>query len=177
MAEKNRILIYGYGNPGCQDDGLGKALADRAEAWIGDRKLRSVDVDVAFQLQIEDVLKLTDRDLVLFVDASMEERITDFSIDRVMPDPEASFRPHSVPPSFIVGLYEVLYGTPPPAYLIQIRGYEWELEEPMTPRARRNMEKAWGLIKRIVMDPDILTDQPRSAESGMADRECDDGRQ
>ncbi len=165
MAEEKRILIYGYGNPGRQDDGLGKALADVAEAWIGEQRLGNVKVDVAFQLQVEDVLKMADMDLVLFVDASMDERIGDFSIERVTSDPEASFSAHSVPPGFIVGLYEALYGAPPPSYLIQIRGYEWELEESVTLQARHNMELAWGLVKKIILDPDILETQPQTAES------------
>ena len=28
------ILIYGYGNPGRQDDGLGPTLVDALETWL-----------------------------------------------------------------------------------------------------------------------------------------------
>ncbi len=162
MAEEKRIFIYGYGNPGRQDDGLGKALTDVAEAWVGEQQLQNVTVDVAYQLQVEDVLLMVDRDLVLLVDASMDEQIEDFSIDRITADAGASFSAHSVAPGFIVGLYEALYGPAPPVYLVQIRGYEWELEESVTPRARENMEKAWELLKKIILNPGMLAKMQHS---------------
>ena len=156
MTDSRRILIYGYGDPGRQDDGLGKALIDLAENRLTRKQLEHVTLDVGYQLQVEDVTLITEHDLVIFVDASMDEKIEDFHIGSIVPDANATFTMHSVSPGFIIALYETLYGKPPPVYLLQIRGYEWEMEEPLSGGARENLEKAWTALREIIQNPDQL---------------------
>ena len=56
-----KILVYGYGNPGRQDDGLGIFLAEEVEK----RNLLSVTVDTNYQLNAEDALLASEFDVVL----------------------------------------------------------------------------------------------------------------
>ena len=83
----------------------------------------------------------------------------DFDIDDVSADGKTTFTMHSVSPGFIIALYESLYGKPPPAYLLQIRGYEWEMEESLSPGAQKNLGKAWSALREIIRNPDLLTDE------------------
>lgn len=159
MTDRRRMLIYGYGNPGRQDDGLGKALIDLAESRLPKEYLENITLDVGYQLQVEDVILLKEHDLVIFVDASMDEKIGDFGIDAVSADGKTTFTMHSVSPGFIIALYESMYGKSPPAYLLQIRGYEWEMEESLSPGAQKNLAKAWAALREIIRNPDLLTDE------------------
>jgi hypothetical protein len=62
------VLVYGYGNPGRGDDGLGIALADAIER----RALPGVTVQRNYQLNLEDALLLTEFEATVFVDASRD---------------------------------------------------------------------------------------------------------
>lgn len=39
MTSPIKILIYGYGNPGRQDDGLGNEFIKRMEKWVRSEEL------------------------------------------------------------------------------------------------------------------------------------------
>ena len=51
-----KILVYGYGNPGRQDDGLGVALVEELEQWVATEKIPGLDFDSNYQLNAEDAL-------------------------------------------------------------------------------------------------------------------------
>ncbi len=157
MANVKNILIYGYGNPARQDDGLGQALIEIAEQWLKTTRMEQVTLDSNYQLQVEDVANIHDKELVVFVDASMEQ-IGDYHMEPVVPDPQASFTMHSVSPGYILALCQKVYGEHPQAYLLHIRGYEWDLTESLTPAARLNLEKAWEALKEIICNPDLLSE-------------------
>ena len=72
MNKEREILIYGYGNPGRQDDGLGIFLSEKIDNWIKDKDIKSIKVDYNYQLNIEDVAEIANKDLVIFVDASKD---------------------------------------------------------------------------------------------------------
>ena len=42
-----KILLYGYGNPGRQDDGLGVLLVEELEKWS---KINQIDSSFIYQL-------------------------------------------------------------------------------------------------------------------------------
>ncbi len=86
-----QILIYGYGNPGRQDDGLGVVLTQKLEAWVSESQLTGVEFDNNYQLNIEDAAAIAQKDLVIFADAS-EENIEDFCLSKSMA-PQKSHSP------------------------------------------------------------------------------------
>ena len=67
VADRPRVVVFGWGNVSRGDDGLGPLLLARIEA-LG---LPHVTTIEDFQLQIEHALDLRDADLALFVDASV----------------------------------------------------------------------------------------------------------
>lgn len=152
MALEKTILIYGYGNPGRQDDGLGNEFVEIMEKWIADEGIKNVFTDSNYQLNIEDADTISSRDIVVFVDATIEE-IEDFYIDRVEPsEAKVEFTMHAVSPAFVVNLCNDIYGKFPESYLIHIKGYEWDFAEGLTEQAKANMLKAVEFVKQKILD-------------------------
>ncbi len=146
MSAQKKLLIYGYGNPGREDDGLGAAFIHRMEQWLAQNPDPSVSLDCNYQLNIEDAEKISAFDTVLFVDASQEE-IENFEITKV--DPSASrieFSMHAVSVSFVVDLCQKMFGKAPVAYLLHLKGYQWNFNEKLTSKAQQNLELALNFV-------------------------------
>jgi len=141
------ILVYGYGNPGRQDDALGVRLAENIEQWVLDEHIQHVEVDSNYQLNIEDSDSVSKADIVIFADASIEE-IDDFIFTKVDPDNSSiEFTMHAVSPAFVLDLCRKIYGKCPETYLIHIKGFEWEFEEKLSDDAMLNLAKATSFLK------------------------------
>lgn len=152
-----RILVYGYGNPGRQDDGLGIALVDRLEAWAADEKLTGISFENNYQLNIEDAEAISDQDLVVFADAS-EEDIEDYCLSEVDGTGKMSFTTHAASPSYIVKLCQELFDRTPRVLLLHIKGYAWNFQEGLTDPARKNLDLAFDGMKTILKNPQTALD-------------------
>ncbi len=129
MTSKTRILIYAFGNPGRQDDGLGNHLVEELEPWLKERGFDQVTTESNYQLNIEDADNIKDRDIVVFVDASIED-IDDFHLGLVEPsEGRSEFTMHAASPAFILALCIKLYRKHPETYLLQtgaMNGNSWK---------------------------------------------------
>lgn len=152
-----RILVYGYGNPGRQDDGLGILFAEAIEDWAEKHTSLDLAVDMNYQLNIEDALTISEYDIIFFVDASMEV-IEDFLISKVKPSDKVNFSMHSVSASYIAYLCNEIYKKTPKIFLIHLKGYEWELKEGITDKARKNLQNALSHFLGILKQPDKIGD-------------------
>jgi len=155
MVKKLDILLYGYGNPGRKDDGLGPILVDLVEKWIIKNEIKNISIDSNYQLNIEDSYTIRDYDIVIFIDASIEE-IDDFIITRVEPSDKVNYTMHSASPSFVLNLCNKIYNYTPETYLLHIKGYEFQLQEGLSENAQRNLESAYEFIKSLLVKPDQL---------------------
>ena len=155
MEQPKKILVYGYGNPGRQDDGLGPAFAESVENWIKETGITGIDTDSNYQLNIEDAYTISDYDIVIYADASKED-IEHFMIDRVAPSDKVAFNTHSASPGFILDLCHRLYAKDPLVLLLHIKGYEFDLKETLTPEAAVNLDMAFNFIENILLIPDKL---------------------
>lgn len=135
------ILIYGYGNPGRQDDGLGPALVEQLEAWAKAEKISGVAFDSNYQLNAEDALAVAESRAVVFVDAA-EEGEAPFAFRELAPQKEISFSTHAMAPESVLALADELYGARPPAWLLAIRGEAWEPNELPTAAALSHLAAA-----------------------------------
>ncbi|MBD3419728.1 MAG: hydrogenase maturation protease [Chitinivibrionales bacterium] len=144
------VFIYGYGNPSRGDDGAGIALAERLEETAHPH----VKVDTNYQLNAEDALAISAYDIVIFADASQND-IEHFSFTSLQPAPEVTFTTHAMAPSSVVALCRDLYAKQPDAFLLEIKGYSWELGEPMTPQARHNLDKACSFLYDLIAVPHL----------------------
>ncbi len=141
-----RVLVFGIGNPGRRDDGLGPALAEALEA----RQLAGVTIDADYQLTIEDSVSVAEHDLVVFADA-----------DAVGPEPYSlkpigpaaggvGFSTHGAEPGGVIALAQQVFDKKTEAYLFGIRGYEFELSVEMTEKAKANLEKALAFLEPLL---------------------------
>jgi hydrogenase maturation protease len=149
MKSAKRILIYGYGNIGRQDDALGVLTAENIEKFLSQNSMEGVEVESNFQLNIEDAETISAYDLVIFVDASLETT-EDLWYVPVEPTNKVNFSMHAVSPGFIVKLCEELHSKAPQAYILHIKGFSYGFLGEMTKEAQKNLQKATHfLIQKI----------------------------
>jgi hydrogenase maturation protease len=142
------ILVYGYGNPGRGDDGLGPALVAALETLGADR----LDCESDYQLAVEDAATLAKYDVVVFVDADASGP-EPFWFDHVQASRELSFSSHSATPGQVVGLAREMFGAQVKAYTLGIRGYRFgELGESLSEPARANLALALAFAQRAVCE-------------------------
>jgi hydrogenase maturation protease len=142
-----RILVYGYGNPGRQDDGLGSACI----ALLESDGIPGVDTDCNYQLNIEDAANIADYQMVIFVDASTSGE-GPYSFYEIGPSEEIAFTTHSMSPRSVLALCHEIYGRNVSAHMLEIRGYGWDFTEGLTPEAERNLQEAFRSLKEILND-------------------------
>ena len=142
------LLIYGIGNPGRQDDGLGIRLIEKLE------KLglpQTVHLDSNYQLNVEDALTLSHFDWVVFLDASVDVHTPKpYLLSRLEPAQEWCFSTHAMRPQSVLSLCHDLYGKKPHAFLLAIPGYQWELSEEMSDCARENLEHTFQFLSSVL---------------------------
>ena len=147
-----RIVLFGYGNPSRGDDALGPLLLERAEAWLPGQPGLSVEPVADFQLQIEHALDLQGRDLALFLDADVACP-TPYSLRRAMPVQDTSYSTHELSPGAVLHVYREVTGQhPPPAYILSMRGEQFELGEPLSAGATGNLDAAWVMLQELLLD-------------------------
>lgn len=150
-----KVLIYGYGNPGRQDDGLGNAFVNRIREWVAIEGLHDFHFDSNYQLNIEDAEAISEMDLVVFADAS-EEDIESFCLTKVDGTSGASFTTHAASPAYIVNLCRDLFNKTPLVLLLHIKGYEWEFMEGLSSKAGVNLNEALLYMKKRLLHPEKL---------------------
>jgi hydrogenase maturation protease len=148
-----RILVYGYGNPGRQDDGLGIALVDQLEEWAEENQIPGIIFDTNYQLNIEDAEAISNHDLVIFADAS-EEEIEDFCLSVEDGTGKMAFTTHSASPTYILKLCQELFQKEPVVLLLHIKGYEWDFKEGISHRAAENLYGAYLYMTNILKGPE-----------------------
>ncbi len=148
-----KILIYGYGNPGRQDDGIGARFTELFEKWKEEQNLDHISVDCNYQLNIEDSAVIAEYDMVIFVDASIVEDVENYRLEKIKPDDATiEFTMHAVSVSYVVDLCNKIYGKTPESYVLHIKAYEFDFIEELTPKAAVNMLDAFDFLKGFVKE-------------------------
>jgi len=152
MKNNKKILFYGYGNPGRQDDALGISFVEEMEKWVKAHRIENISFDKNYQLNIEDAEEISGYDIVIFADASMEP-IDSFEFSKVeRSEAQVEFTMHAVSVSFVVDLCYKIYHKAPLAYLVHLKGYEWELDfdKGLSEQAIGNLHSALIYIKELL---------------------------
>jgi hydrogenase maturation protease len=151
--DKTRILLYGYGNPSRQDDGLGIFCIQEIEKYFAGTYLEKlISYEYNYQLNIEDILHLLNYDLIIFADSSDEAELAEYTFSKLKPAHYSHFSTHHMSPAALLKLLEQLYGKHANAWLLRIKGYEWELNEEMTTDAKANLRKAMKMLSHLLPD-------------------------
>lgn len=151
----NNILIYGYGNPGRRDDGLGIAFADEMGKWAKEFMPGNITIETNYQLNIEDAELISNYDTVFFADASLET-MNSFALTPIKPSPDTvEFTMHAVAPGYVIHLCHDLFQKAPKAYLLHMKGYEWNMEESLTEGGKENLNLALLHMKKFLLNNKI----------------------
>jgi hydrogenase maturation protease len=158
-----RILIYGYGNPGRLDDGLGPAFArELAERDLGG----PVTIETGYQLNVEDAELVADHDLVVFADADAACPAP-FMMHRLQPHAAPPFSTHSLEPEGVLALAQEHFACDAAAFTLGIRGYEFDgFGETLSPGAERNLAAAADYMSRVLRDGGLSAGAASAAAEG-----------
>ncbi len=150
------ILVFGYGNLSRGDDALGPLLLDHIER-SSKHVLDSVEILSDFQLQIEHALDLENRLLVLFVDASVScQQAFDFAELEAAKD--KSYTTHAMSPAAVLAVYQsIKKQTPPPCFLLSIKGEQFELGEGLSANAQHHLTQASQFAEQLLNNSDLAT--------------------
>ncbi|MCS6786463.1 MAG: hydrogenase maturation protease [Thiobacillaceae bacterium] len=130
-------LIIGVGNRGRGDDALGPALIEQLQAL----ELAGVELLEVFQLQVEHCLDLQGRRQVVFADASLQGTAP-YAFEPLRPAARVGALSHALAPAQLLALYRQLYGEPPPAHVLAMRGYDFTPGAALSDAARRHLHAA-----------------------------------
>jgi hydrogenase maturation protease len=149
-TDTNGILLFGIGNSGRKDDGLGWKFAEQANLL----ELPFLDVEFRYQLQIEDVLLICRYDKILFADASHSKLRHGFEYKPCTAAHHYFFSSHLQTPETILYLAKELYDKSPEATTMAIEGQDWGLGACLSKSATRNLQHAITFFKKKVIPAD-----------------------
>lgn len=160
MVSGRDALVYGIGNAGREDDGLGWAFIDALESsgGCGDALLLR-----RYQLALEDADLLGRRGRVLFVDSTRATDVETYAVTRPLPDLDFTFTSHALSVPALLATTQVCAGRVPQVWVLAIRGYSWDLRIGLTHAAYGNLE----LALQAARSPEGLLD-PRAILTGGA---------
>ncbi|MFZ2169069.1 MAG: hydrogenase maturation protease [Methylococcaceae bacterium] len=145
------VLLFGYGNLSRGDDALGPLLLEYVESHFD---LDGIEILSDFQLQIEHALDLENRSLILFVDASVScTSAFDFAV--LTPARDKSYTTHAMSPAAVLDVYQsIKKQTPPPCFLLSIKGEKFELGEGLSANAEQHLAQACQFSSQLLGHPD-----------------------
>jgi hydrogenase maturation protease len=165
---KAPLLVLGWGNPSRGDDALGPLLCDRLEsAWHAGS---TYEVLQDFQLQVEDAFDIEGRELVVFIDASASGAAP-YSFRPVEPCEDRTAGSHALSPESVLYTTSKILGSTPPAFVLAVRGENFELGAPLSDGAGIHLEAAWALLSDIAAASDALAEcRRKTTDNSISDR-------
>lgn len=143
------LLVIAVGNESRGDDALGPLLLREISGFA---EGEGVELLEDYQLQIEHALDLVGRTQVLFIDAG-QHTPSPFIFRRVQRGNAPGPSTHALTPGALLSVYEQIERqSPPPAFVLCIRGERFELGESLTPAARRNLEQSLEFALDLLSD-------------------------
>jgi len=116
--------------------------------------LPDVECQTDMQLQIEHVLDMQGRKVVLFVDADASCKVP-FRFEEVHAVKDASYTSHAVSPQSLLHAFSQTLGkAPPQCYLLRIRGHAFELGDDLSEVAEANLASALDEICEFLISVD-----------------------
>jgi hydrogenase maturation protease len=145
--DRIRTLIIGYGNELRGDDGAGPTVA----RIIGDQEIPDVVVETCHQLLPEHAAKIAAADLVIFVDATLDDA-DDIDVRRIHPASHPEFCGHRCDPEKLLYWCDQLVSRVPQAWFIHIPGSAFEVGENLSLSANRHVRAGVSSIAGIIRD-------------------------
>jgi hydrogenase maturation protease len=147
------ILIFAIGNESRGDDALGSLLLSEIDNYLKNKdNYHDFELLEDFQLQIEHALDMQNKDLILFIDAGMDTPAP-FAFYRAIMSDEPLLYSHAMTPEMLLKVYAQFYQHPPPdAYILCIKGEQFELGEPPSSGALMNLSSALYFTQQLLLE-------------------------
>ena len=158
-SEADGVWVIGFGNPGRADDGLGPALIDAIEKL----DLPGVTCEADYQLTVEDAAEAARHKIVIFADAALCGAEPFWMRPELPQENALGFSSHGIEPGGVLALARDLFGVQPEAYLLGIRGYDFDrFETELSDAAQKNLDAAVDYLVSAIRNrtfPEINTEQ------------------
>lgn len=145
------LLFIAYGNTLRRDDGAGLALAEKVRPLLCEQGLQ-VELIAVQQLTPELALEIVEPALqaVCFFDTAAEAHTLAIQMRRVDVQQCTPVLGHHLIPSALLLYAKRLYGVCPPAWLVTIPGYDFDLGEGFSPKTAGHLADVAGLAQQVV---------------------------
>ncbi len=164
---KDEILVIGYGNAYCHDDGVALYVINELRRLRGVRELQpdedgldelghNLDSVMLHQLIPEIVPVVAEYRLVFFVDAHLGTIPDEVRVVRVEEERGFHAVSHHMSPGMVLKMVREKQGFAPASYLVSVRGENFDFGLGISDRCKRSADIA---IKRIL---DLANDLPRT---------------
>lgn len=140
-------LLFGIGNCGRADDGLGWAFLDRVQHEPGFES----PTEYRYQLQVEDAAVIARAGRVIFIDSCRGDLSGGFRWAACDASENFEFTTHVLPPSAVLYYCRTLYGLAPRAEILMIGGHDWGLRNGISTQAMENLDRALRFFRREVL--------------------------
>lgn len=147
MKKEPRVILFGIGNCGRADDGLGWAFLDQIEEQLPD----NYDIEYRYQLQVEDAELATNYDTVLFIDAHKELFKKGYVWETCKPKATESFTTHELDPQSVLYLTDTIYNKQPQSFILGISGEDFRLAMGLSDIATANLSKALDFFTKKIL--------------------------
>jgi hydrogenase maturation protease len=139
------IALIGFGNCGRSDDGLGPGLARRMLPYSPE----ILRVEIVHQLMPEHAELVAAHDTIIFADAAVATP-PPFLFKTIVAAKRPALSSHSFPPESLLSAARDFFGKTPAAFLLGIRGYNFEMGERLSAAAAENLTAAERFLKNFL---------------------------
>ncbi len=153
MPMECRTLLIGYGNVYCHDDGVAFYIINTLRRRRGIRELQpdedgldelgsEVDSIVLHQLVPEIIPVVADHPFVVFIDAHTGTVPEEVRCIQVREEHLFHAVTHHMSPGMVLGMVRETKGTAPSAFLVSVRGENFDFGLGLSDRCRQNADTA-----------------------------------
>lgn len=160
---RDRALIIAYGNPSRRDDGVGFHVLNALRKQLGRAPLSleedgtdelggRIDTICLHQLAPELAELVAEYDVVVFIDAHVPNAYPELIREELVGN-ECSIGPvtHHMKPEMIMAVVRALYGKAPKAWLISVRGHDFDFGMELSPQTAALVEEAAERVKMKIV--------------------------
>jgi hypothetical protein len=99
-----------------------------------------------YQLLLEDAELISNKQRVLFIDATKDTSVASFTLEHAAPKMDFSFTSHAISIPAIMATCQQCFECLPMVDVLAIKGFEFELEIGLTPAAQQNLKDATAYL-------------------------------
>lgn len=152
MTHHDRCLVVGCGNTLRGDDGVGPYVIERLREALGAEAANTRLMAVP-QLDVTLVTEICKANLVVFIDARVDENRDAVTIARIGPaaDPVTPYHTsHTLSMPVLLRLARDWYGSAPDCYAVMPKGYDFAVWDGLSDRAREAASQAEREVMEIL---------------------------